>query len=51
MKFQAKIDFQAHYLPKAYYAFLAEEGLYCPDGFPTSPWRSKASARRHEPAL
>ncbi len=33
-----KIDFQAHYLPKAYYEFLEEEGLYCPDGFPTPEW-------------
>ncbi len=38
MKFQNKIDFQAHYLPKAYYDFLEEEGLYCPDGFPTPEW-------------
>lgn len=38
MKFQGKIDFQAHYLPKAYYDFLEEEGLYCPDGFPTPEW-------------
>ncbi len=38
MKYQHKIDFQAHYLPKAYYDFLEEEGLYCPDGFPTPEW-------------
>ena len=38
MKFQNKIDFHAHYLPKAYYDFLEEEGLYCPDGFPTPEW-------------
>ncbi len=38
MRFQNKIDFQAHYLPKAYYDFLEEEGLYCPDGFPTPEW-------------
>ncbi len=38
MKFENKIDFQAHYLPKAYYDFLEEEGLYCPDGFPTPDW-------------
>ena len=38
MKYQGKIDFQAHYLPKAYYDFLEEEGLYCPDGFPTPEW-------------
>ena len=35
MIFQNKIDFQAHYLPKAYYDFLEEEGLFLPDGFPT----------------
>ncbi len=38
MKYQNKVDFQAHYLPKAYYDFLEEEGLYCPDGFPTPMW-------------
>ncbi len=38
MNFQNKIDFQAHYLPKAYYKFLDDEGLYCPDGFPTPEW-------------
>ena len=38
MKFQRKIDFQAHYLPPCYYDFLAEEGLFCPDGFPTPQW-------------
>ena len=38
MRFQNKIDFQAHYLPKAYYDFLEEEGLFCPDGFPTPQW-------------
>lgn len=38
MKFQSKIDFQAHYLPRAYYDFLEEKGLYCPDGFPTPEW-------------
>lgn len=38
MKFQRKIDFQAHYLPPSYYDFLAEEGLFCPDGFPTPQW-------------
>lgn len=38
MKFQHKIDFQAHYLPPAYYDFLEEEGLFCPDGFPTPEW-------------
>lgn len=38
MKFQNKIDFQAHYLPKAYYDFLEEEGLFLPDGFPTPEW-------------
>ena len=38
MRYQQKIDFQAHYLPKAYYDFLEEEGLYCPDGFPTPAW-------------
>ena len=38
MNYQNKIDFQAHYLPKAYYDFLEEEGLYCPDGFPTPEW-------------
>lgn len=38
MKYQNKIDFQAHYLPKAYYDFLDEEGMYCPDGFPTPEW-------------
>ncbi len=38
MKYSNKIDFQAHYLPKAYYDFLESEGLYCPDGFPTPQW-------------
>lgn len=38
MKFQNKIDFQAHYLPSAYYDFLEEEGLSLPDGFPTPEW-------------
>ena len=38
MNYQNKVDFQAHYLPKAYYDFLEEEGLYCPDGFPTPEW-------------
>lgn len=38
MKFQRKIDFQAHYLPPSYYDFLVEEGLFCPDGFPTPQW-------------
>lgn len=38
MRFQNKIDFQAHYLPKAYCKFLEDEGLYCPDGFPTPEW-------------
>ena len=38
MRFQRKIDFQAHYLPPSYYDFLAEEGLFCPDGFPTPQW-------------
>lgn len=38
MRFRNKIDFQAHYLPRAYYDFLEEEGLYCPDGFPTPEW-------------
>jgi predicted TIM-barrel fold metal-dependent hydrolase len=38
MKYTNKIDFQAHYLPRAYYDFLEKEGLYCPDGFPTPEW-------------
>ena len=38
MQFQNKIDFQAHYLPKAYYDFLDEQHLYNPDGFPTPMW-------------
>ena len=38
LKYQNKIDFQAHYLPKAYYDFLEQEGLYCPDSFPTPEW-------------
>lgn len=38
LKYTDKIDFQAHYLPKSYYRFLDEEGLYCPDGFPTPAW-------------
>lgn len=38
MNYPNKIDFQAHYLPRAYYDFLEEEGLYCPDGFPTPEW-------------
>ena len=38
MQYNHKIDFQAHYLPKAYYDFLAEEKLYNPDGFPTPEW-------------
>lgn len=41
MVYQNKIDFQAHYLPKAYYDFLEEENLYCPDGFPTPQWDEK----------
>lgn len=38
MRFSNKIDFQAHYLPKAYYDFLEKEGVACPDGFPTPEW-------------
>ena len=38
MRFNNKIDFQAHYLPNAYRQFLEDEGLYCPDGFPTPDW-------------
>lgn len=38
MRFDNKIDFQAHYLPNAYRQFLEDEGLYCPDGFPTPDW-------------
>ena len=38
MQYQNKIDFQAHYLPPAYYAFLEEEQLWTPDGFPTPQW-------------
>lgn len=38
MIYQQKVDFQAHYLPKVYYDFLEEEGLYCPDGFPAPEW-------------
>lgn len=38
MKFKSKIDFQSHYLPAAYYQFLEEEGVACPDGFPTPVW-------------
>ena len=38
MRFNNKIDFQAHYLPDAYRQFLEGEGLYCPDGFPTPDW-------------
>ncbi len=38
MNYPNKIDFQAHYLPRAYYDFLEEEGLYRPDGFPTPEW-------------
>ena len=38
MKFEKKIDFQAHYLPPAYYGFLEEAGLEYPDGFPTPLW-------------
>ena len=38
MNYTNKIDFQAHYLPKAYYDFLDDEGLCCPDGFPTPEW-------------
>ena len=38
MRFQRKIDFQAHYLPPSYYDFLSEEGLFLPDGFPTPQW-------------
>lgn len=41
MKYSNKIDFQAHYLPKAYYDFLEEEDLYCPDGFPTPEWNEE----------
>ena len=60
MKFQNKIDFQAHYLPKAYYEFLEEAGLLLPDGFPTPEWDESgqqkamselgiANAPRHKP--
>lgn len=38
MKYTKKIDFQAHYLPPAYYEFLEKQGLYNPDGFPTPEW-------------
>lgn len=38
MIYQQKVDFQAHYLPKVYYDFLEEEGLYCPDGFHAPEW-------------
>ncbi len=38
MRFNNKVDFQAHYLPNAYRRFLEDEGLYCPDGFPTPDW-------------
>ena len=38
MRFRNKIDFQAHYLPRAYFDFLEEEGLFCLDGFPTPAW-------------
>lgn len=38
MQYNRKIDFQAHYLPKAYYNFLEEEHLWNPDGFPTPEW-------------
>ena len=38
MKYSNKIDFQAHYLPRAYADFLEEEGLSFPDGFPTPEW-------------
>ena len=38
MIYQQKVDFQVHYLPKIYYDFLEEEGLYCPDGFPAPEW-------------
>lgn len=38
MKYNKKIDFQAHYLPSAYYEFLESEELFMPDGFPTPDW-------------
>ncbi len=38
MKYNYKIDFQAHYLPPAYYEFLNSEKLLMPDGFPTPEW-------------
>lgn len=38
MEYRNKIDFQAHYLPQAYYRFLDEQQLYDPDGFPTPEW-------------
>ena len=38
MEYKNKIDFQAHYLPNAYRQFLEDEGMYCPDGFPTPEW-------------
>lgn len=38
MIYQQKVDFQVHYLPKVYYDFLEEEGLYCPNGFPAPEW-------------
>lgn len=38
MKYNQKIDFQAHYLPPTYYEFLDSQGLSMPDGFPTPEW-------------
>lgn len=38
MKYPLKVDFQAHYLPPAYYEFLEKQQLYNPDGFPTPEW-------------
>ena len=38
MQYPLKVDFQAHYLPPAYYEFLEKQQLYNPDGFPTPEW-------------
>lgn len=38
MQYEQKIDFQAHYLPPAYYEFLEKQNIYDPDGFPAPDW-------------
>lgn len=46
MIYQQKVDYQAHYLPKVYYDFLEEEGLYCPTASPHRSGMRRGSRRR-----